>query len=50
MLLIPAFKIGLWNAWIFMLPHVLTFPFFTRLAKEKGAPSPSETGLSKTML
>jgi steroid 5-alpha reductase family enzyme len=32
MLPIPAFKIGLWNAWIFMLLEVLTFPLFTRIA------------------
>ena len=29
---IPAFEIGLWNAWIFMLPELLTFPFFFRVA------------------
>jgi hypothetical protein len=33
MSLIPAFEIGLWNAWIFMLLEVLTFPLFTRIAK-----------------
>jgi protein-S-isoprenylcysteine O-methyltransferase Ste14 len=32
MSLIPAFEIGLWNAWIFMLLEVLTFPLFTRVA------------------
>ena len=47
MSLIPDFKFGLWNAWIFMLPHILTFPIFFRLAKQKAAPSPSEGGLSK---
>jgi len=30
--LIPAFEIGVWNAWIFMLLDVLTFPFFMRIA------------------
>jgi steroid 5-alpha reductase family enzyme len=30
---IPAFEIGLWNAWIFMLLEVLTFPLFFRVAK-----------------
>jgi protein-S-isoprenylcysteine O-methyltransferase Ste14 len=30
--LIPAFEIGLWNAWIFMLLDVLTFPLFFRVA------------------
>ena len=33
MSLIPAFEIGLWNAWIFMLLDVLTFPLFFRVAK-----------------
>lgn len=32
MSLIPAFEIGIWNAWIFMLLEVLTFPLFTRIA------------------
>jgi protein-S-isoprenylcysteine O-methyltransferase Ste14 len=32
MSLVPAFEIGLWNAWIFMLLEVLTFPVFTRIA------------------
>jgi hypothetical protein len=31
--LIPAFEIGLWNAWIFILLEVLTFPLFIRIAK-----------------
>jgi len=33
MSLIPAFEIGLWNAWIFMLLEVLTVPLFIRIAK-----------------
>jgi len=33
MSLIPAFEIGIWNAWIPMLLDVLTFPLFTRIAK-----------------
>jgi len=33
MLLIPVFQIGVWNAWIFMLLDVLTFPLFIRIAK-----------------
>jgi len=33
MSLIPALEIGLWNAWIFMLLDVLTFPLFIRIAK-----------------
>jgi len=30
--LIPAFEIGIWNAWIFMLLQLLTFPLFFRVA------------------
>jgi len=33
MSLVPAFEIGVWNAWIFMFLDVLTFPLFTRIAK-----------------
>ena len=29
---IPAFSIGVWNAWIFMLFELLTFPLFFRVA------------------
>jgi protein-S-isoprenylcysteine O-methyltransferase Ste14 len=47
---IPAFEIGLWNAWIFMLPHVLTFPLFFRLAKAIDPPNIPEAGMSKPML
>jgi len=43
------FELGLWNAWIFMLPHLLTFPFFFRLGKEKGAPHPTGVRISKIM-
>jgi steroid 5-alpha reductase family enzyme len=32
MSLIPAFEIGIWNAWIFMLLELLTFPLFFRVA------------------
>jgi protein-S-isoprenylcysteine O-methyltransferase Ste14 len=32
MSLIPAFEIGVWNAWIFMVLDLLTFPFFFRVA------------------
>ncbi len=50
MSLIPVFKIGLWNAWIFMLYIVFYTVFFLRLAKEKDATSPSEIELSKTKM
>ena len=35
MTLIPAFEIGIWNAWIFMLPQLLTFPLFFRVAADR---------------
>lgn len=41
MSLIPAFEIGLWNAWIFVLIDVLTFPLFIRIAKWR---APEEEG------
>jgi protein-S-isoprenylcysteine O-methyltransferase Ste14 len=50
MLNAPAFEIGLWNAWIFMLPHVATFPIFFRLAKGKESPDIQRAGLSKLMM
>jgi len=33
--LIPAFEIGVWNAWILMLPQLLTFPLFFRVATDR---------------
>ena len=44
MSLIPAFEIGLWNAWIFMLLDVLTFPLFMRIAKGR---APEDEGKSQ---
>ena len=35
MSLIPAFEIGVWNAWIFMLLELLTFPLFFRVATDR---------------
>jgi steroid 5-alpha reductase family enzyme len=35
MSLVPAFDIGVWNAWIFMVLQLLTFPFFFRVAKDR---------------
>ena len=47
MSLIPAFEIGLWNAWIFMLYHFLPMPLLMLINKgaaKKGQPVPhSET-------
>ena len=37
MSLVPAFELGIWNAWIFMLCELLTFPFFFRVAKGRAA-------------
>ncbi|WP_455278036.1 methyltransferase family protein [[Eubacterium] cellulosolvens] len=47
MLTFPDFELGLWNAWIFLVPSVLTFPIFFHLAKVKGVQRPSEVSLSK---
>jgi protein-S-isoprenylcysteine O-methyltransferase Ste14 len=33
MLLMPAFKIGIWNAWIFMLYYILTLPLLRLINK-----------------
>ena len=46
MSLIPAFEIGVWNAWIFMLYLILSFPFFIRIAIKQGASSAEEIELS----
>jgi len=32
---IPAFEIGAWNAWVFMLLELLTFPLFFRVATDR---------------
>ena len=42
MSLIPEFEVGLWNAWIFMLINLLTFPFFIHFAKRRVIPSQDE--------
>jgi protein-S-isoprenylcysteine O-methyltransferase Ste14 len=36
---IPAFEIGIWNAWIFMVPFLLVNLLFFLLMIKKGAPS-----------
>jgi protein-S-isoprenylcysteine O-methyltransferase Ste14 len=48
MLLIPAFKIGVWNAWIFMLYELLPVPLFTLTALRKRAPSAPDISALKT--
>ncbi len=42
MSIIPAFEIGLWNAWISMLIDLLTFPVLIRIAKRRVIPSQDE--------
>jgi len=42
MSLIPEFKVGLWNAWIFMLISLLTLPYFFRIARRRVIPSQDE--------
>jgi len=42
MSLIPEFEVGLWNAWIFMLINLLTFPFFIHFVKRRVIPSQDE--------
>jgi protein-S-isoprenylcysteine O-methyltransferase Ste14 len=49
MSLIPEFELGLWNAWIFMVPSLLLMLFSLRLFIEKRAPATSMR-LSKTKL
>lgn len=44
---IPAFEIGVWNAWIFMAYLLLSFIPFFYIAIKKQSPSVKETGLSK---
>ena len=46
---IPEFELGLWNAWIFMVPSLLLMLFSLRLFIEKRAPATSMR-LSKTKL
>jgi len=39
MSLVPAFELGLWNAWIFTLPFLLVTFLVILLMMKKGAPS-----------
>jgi protein-S-isoprenylcysteine O-methyltransferase Ste14 len=45
---IPAFEIGVWNAWIFMSYLLLSFVFFTYIAIKHSAPSHKESELSRS--
>ena len=49
MSLIPAFEIGLWNAWIFTVVDALTIPVFLRIVKNRQSPSPEKAmaGMSR---
>ena len=47
MTLIPAFEIGVWNAWIFMSYLLLSVIPFMYIAVKKHAPSVEESGLSR---
>jgi protein-S-isoprenylcysteine O-methyltransferase Ste14 len=46
---VPAFEIGLWNAWIFMLLDLLTLPFFLHIGKNRGMSGPDVIKMSKTV-
>ncbi len=45
--LTPAFEIGVWNAWILMLPVMLSIPFYLYIGKKRG-PSPSRETTAST--
>jgi len=47
MTLVPAFEIGIWNAWIFMAYLLLSIIPFMYIAVKKSAPSVEDTGLSR---
>ena len=47
MSLVPAFEIGVWNAWIFMAYLLLSFVPFMYIAIKKSVPSVEEGGLSR---
>jgi protein-S-isoprenylcysteine O-methyltransferase Ste14 len=46
----PAFELGLWNAWIFMLPSLLLMLLWLLVMLKKRAPSPKNVRLSKTKM
>jgi protein-S-isoprenylcysteine O-methyltransferase Ste14 len=48
MSLVPAFDIGVWNAWIFMAYLLLSFIPFFYIATKKNSPSVKDTELSRT--
>ncbi len=48
MSLIPAFEIGVWNAWILTVYQVLAIPFLFYIAGKRGATRDEELDLSTT--
>ena len=50
MSLVPAFEIGVWNAWIFMAYLLLSIIPFMYVAIKKDSPSVKETGLSRVSM
>ena len=46
---IPAFQIGIWNAWILTVVDALTIPIFLRIVKNRQSPSPEKAmaGMSR---
>jgi len=48
MSLVPAFEIGLWNAWILTIFQVLAIPFLVYIAGRRGATHDEELDLSTT--
>ena len=44
---VPAFEIGVWNAWIFMAYLLLSIIPFMYIAIKRSAPSVDESGLSR---
>ena len=47
MSLVPAFEMGVWNAWIFMVYLLLSIVPFMYFAIKKDVPSVKDTGLSR---
>jgi len=47
---IPDFELGLWNAWIFMVPSLLIMLLWLLVMTKKRAPSPTKVRLSKTKM
>ena len=47
MSLIPAFEIGVWNAWLLMLPVMLIIPLCLYISRKRGQSPSRETNASK---